>query len=113
MARCLPKIEFETFLRDGETLHLVPWIYPEHVTWRDKHEKRPGIAIQWVETHGPLDHAFPSASQKALFGNPETLTLEPGEPVWMRHRKGVKRHTVTSSNRTCRCPISSTPTSPS
>jgi hypothetical protein len=90
-------IEFETFLRDGETLHLVPWIYPDHVTWRDKHEKRPGIGVVWVETHGPLDQSFPSISQQRLFGKSSTLSLEPGEPIWMRHRKGVKEHTVVSS----------------
>lgn len=90
-------IDFETFLHEGETLHLVPWIYPEHVTWRDKHEKRPGIGVVWVETHGPLDQAFPSESQTKLFGNPESITLKPTHPVWMRHRKGVQHHEVVSS----------------
>lgn len=90
-------IEFETFLQEGETLHLVPWVYPEHVTWRDKHEKRPGIGVVWVETHGPLDQAFPSNAQQRLFGSSATLSLEPGNPIWMRHRKGVKEHTVVST----------------
>lgn len=90
-------IEFETFLKEGETLHIVPWVYPDHVTWRDKHEKQPGIGIVWVETHGPLDQDFPSTAQKSLFGNPDSITLEPGSPIWMRHRKGVKLHNVISS----------------
>lgn len=90
-------IEFETFLEESETLHIVPWVYPDHVTWRDKHEKRPGIGVVWVETHGPLDQAFPSEAQKSLFGNPDTITLEAGTPFWMRHRKGVKLHNVVST----------------
>jgi hypothetical protein len=90
-------IEFETFLKEGETLHIVPWVYPDHVTWRDKHEKRPGIGVLWVETHGPLDQAFPSLAQESLFGTPETITLEPGIPIWMRHRKGVKNHDIVST----------------
>ncbi len=90
-------IEFQTFLKEGETLHIVPWVYPDHVTWRDKHEKRPGIGVVWVETHGPLDQAFPSQAQQSLFGNPNTITLEPGTPFWMRHRKGVKLHDVSST----------------
>ena len=90
-------IEFHTFLKEGETLHIVPWVYPDHVTWRDKHEKRPGIGVVWVETHGPLDQAFPSQAQQSLFGNPNTITLQPGTPFWMRHRKGVKLHDVSST----------------
>ncbi|MFT6576757.1 MAG: hypothetical protein ACJA16_004966 [Akkermansiaceae bacterium] len=90
-------IEFESFLREAETLHIVPWIYPDHVTWRDKHEKRPGIGVAWAETHGPLDQAFPSIAQKSLFGNPSSITLEPGTPIWMRHRKGVKTHNIAST----------------
>ena len=90
-------IEFQTFLKEGETLHIVPWIYPDHVTWRDKHEKRPGIGVVWVETHGPLDQAFPSKAQKSLFGNPATITLESGDPIWMRHRRDVKLHNITSA----------------
>lgn len=90
-------IEFQTFLKEGETLHIVPWVYPDHVTWRDKHEKRPGIGVVWVETHGPLDQAFPSQAQQSLFGNPNTITLQPGTPFWMRHRKGVKLHDVSST----------------
>ena len=53
-------------MRDGETMHVVPWIYPDHVTWRDKHEKRPGIAVVWAETHGPLDQSFPWVSAQAM-----------------------------------------------
>ncbi|MEN8772676.1 MAG: DUF1592 domain-containing protein [Akkermansiaceae bacterium] len=90
-------IEFKAFLKEGETLHIVPWVYPDHVTWRDKHEKRPGIGVMWVETRGPLDQAFPSKAQKSLFGNPDSITLEPGIPFWMRHRKDVTLHNVSST----------------
>ena len=90
-------IEFESFLAEAETLHIVPWVYPDHVTWRDKHEKQPGIGVVWAETHGPLDQAFPSVTQKSLFGNPPSITLEPGTPIWMRHRKGVKTHDIVST----------------
>lgn len=90
-------VEFEAFMHEGETMHIVPWVYPDHVTWRDKHEKRPGIAVAWAETFGPLDQAFPSRAQRGLFGASETLSMEEGESVWMRHRKGVKRHFVSSS----------------
>ena len=90
-------IEFESFLAEGETLHIVPWVYPDHVTWRDKHEKQPGIGVVWAETHGPLDQAFPSEAQKSLFGTPASITLKPGNSVWMRHRKGVKTHNIAST----------------
>ncbi|MFH5803731.1 DUF1592 domain-containing protein [Alienimonas sp. DA493] len=91
-------IEFETRMAEGDALHILPWIYPEHVTWRDKHEERPGVAILWAETHGPLDQAFPSEAHQKLFGESETLRFEEGESIWMRHRKGVKRHHVDSSD---------------
>jgi hypothetical protein len=90
-------IEFTTFLKDNETIHLLPWIYPEHVTWRDTHEKRPGVAILWAETHGPLDQQFPSRAQQTLFGTDPSISMEEGDPVWMRHRKKVHRHHVASS----------------
>ncbi|MFT5410508.1 MAG: hypothetical protein ACI9NC_003239, partial [Verrucomicrobiales bacterium] len=90
-------IEFETFMREGETAHIVPWVFPEHVTWRDKHEKRPGIGVLWAETHGPLDQEFPTSSQKRLFGEGETISTVDGWSHWMRHRKGVKLQNVESS----------------
>ena len=90
-------IEFDAFMRDAETVHIVPWVFPEHVTWRDKHEKRPGIGVLWAETHGPLDQSFPSEAQKKLFGSGETISMAEGTPFWMRHRKGVKLNTVESS----------------
>lgn len=91
-------IEFEAELKEGETMHIIPWIYPEHVTWRDKHEKQPGIGVAWAETHGPLNQDFPADTQKRLFGEQETLAMETGTPIWMRHRKGVKSHEVVSSS---------------
>ncbi len=44
-------IEFEAFMKENETVHIVPWVFPEHVTWRDKHEKRPGVGVAWAETY--------------------------------------------------------------
>jgi hypothetical protein len=38
-------IEFTTRMGEGHAIHILPWIFPEHVTWRDKHEPRPGVAI--------------------------------------------------------------------
>jgi hypothetical protein len=90
-------IEFTARMSEGETIHLVPWIYPDHVTWRDKHEKRPGIGIAWAETYGPLDQAFPSEAQRRLFGKADSLSMAEGASIWMRHRKGVKRHHVESA----------------
>ena len=84
-------------MKENETVHIVPWVFPEHVTWRDKHEKRPGVGVAWAETYGPLDQSFPSEAQKQLFGGGETITMAEGDPVWMRHRKGVKLHHVVSS----------------
>ena len=86
-------IEFTSPMKENDTIHIVPWIFPEHVTWRDKHEARPGIAVTWAETHGPLDQAWPSAAQKRLFGD---LAMVPGDSVWMRHRKGVRTHRIES-----------------
>ncbi|MCA8996628.1 MAG: DUF1592 domain-containing protein [Planctomycetaceae bacterium] len=90
-------IEFTTFLKESHALHILPWIYPEHVTWRDKHESRPGVAIAWAETFGPLDQEFPAKSQRMLFGESDTLSLVEGEGVYIRHRRGVKSHYVESS----------------
>ncbi len=90
-------VEFTTRFKAEEAIHLVPWIHPEHVTWRDKDvEKQPGVAIQWVETHGPLDQDFPSRAQRALFGDSPTIRLHEAVPVWMRYRKNVKSHDVVS-----------------
>ncbi len=90
-------IEFTARLEAEHAIHLVPWIHPEHVTWRDgDFEKRPGVAVKWVETHGPLDQDFPSKAQRRLFGDSPTIRLEESVPVWMRHRKNVKAHDVVS-----------------
>ncbi len=90
-------IEFTTHMDEGDTIHILPRIWPEHVTWRDTHEARPGVGIAWAETHGPLDQLFPSPSQRILFGENESLSFVEEYPVWMRHRKGVKNHIVESS----------------
>ena len=90
-------IEITTRMRAEETLHVLPWIYPAHVTWRDKEEARPGVAIKSVEIHGPLDQSFPSRSQKELFGESSTISLEAGNPIYMRHRRGVRLHFVDST----------------
>ncbi len=90
-------IEFTTRMAEGETMHIVPWIYPEHVTWRDKEEARPGIAIAWAETEGPLDQSFPSETQRRLFGEDASLSMIEGASIWMRHRRDVKSHHVDST----------------
>lgn len=92
-------IEFTTRIRAEHSLHIVPWVHPAHITWRDKEfEKRPGIAVKWVETHGPLDQEFPSRAQRSLFGETPSIRLEEAEPIWMRHRKNVKNHVAASDN---------------
>lgn len=91
-------IEFTARMRESNALHILPWIYPEHVTWRDKHESRPGVAIAWAETHGPLDQDFPSSAQHRLFGKSETISMVEGDSVYIRHRRGVKSHHVDSAN---------------
>ncbi|TWT34544.1 DUF1592 domain-containing protein [Blastopirellula retiformator] len=91
-------IEFTTAMKAGDTVHILPQIWPEHVTWRDKHEKRPGIAVAWAETYGPLDQDFPSQAQRQLFGDVDSLHLVEDQPVWMRHRKGVKSCRVESDH---------------
>ena len=90
-------IEFTTSMKAGEAIHIEPRVFPEHITYRDKHEPRPGIGLMWAETHGPLDQSFPSEPQKRLFGNSPTLSMAEGNPYWMRHRKNVKSHNVESS----------------
>lgn len=90
-------IEFTTFMREGESIHIVPRIYPEHITYRDKHEARPGIGLMWAETYGPLDQEFPSVAQKRLFGDSPTISMVEGAPVYLRYRKGAKLSNVTSS----------------
>lgn len=91
-------IEFESKMDEGDALHILPWIYPEHVTWRDKEEPRPGVGIVWAETYGPLDQTFPSESTKQLFGDHKSIQSVPTTPIWMRHRKGVKTHVIESSD---------------
>ncbi|WP_197443213.1 DUF1592 domain-containing protein [Lignipirellula cremea] len=90
-------IEFTAPMEEGESLHLVPWIYPNHVSWRDTHEPQPGVGVLWAESYGPLDQAWPSESQQKLFGDSPTITMEEGASIYMRHRKGVKLHHVVSS----------------
>lgn len=90
-------IEFTTRMEELHALHILPWIYPEHVTWRDKEENRPGVAIAWAETYGPLDQTFPADSQVRLFGDSKTLSMVEGDAVYIRHRRGVKSHYVESS----------------
>ncbi|MEZ5299620.1 MAG: DUF1592 domain-containing protein [Verrucomicrobiales bacterium] len=89
-------IEFTVRMEAEEAIHLEPWVFPEHITWRDKDEPRPGIGIAWAETYGPLDQDFPSKAQRRLFGEGESIRLVEGNPIWMRHRKGVKEHFVES-----------------
>ncbi len=87
-------IEFTAKMKAGETMHIVPWVYPVHITYRHgKDEARPGIAIAWAETHGPLDQSWPAKSQVKLFGD---VSMREGERIYMRHRKNVHLHHVES-----------------
>lgn len=90
-------IEFTTHMREAHALHILPWVFPEHVTWRDKEEPRPGVAIAWAETHGPLDQSFPSEASQSLFGTSDSLTMAQGAGVYIRHRRGVRSHYVEST----------------
>jgi mono/diheme cytochrome c family protein len=90
-------IEFTARMKAGEAIHIEPRVFPEHITYRDKHEPRPGIGLMWAETHGPLDQSFPSDTQRKLFGDSPTITMAESKPIYMRHRKGVKEHVVQSS----------------
>ena len=93
-----PKIiEFNSWFNPGETIHVLARIFPDHVTWRDKHEPRPGVGILWAETHGPVDQSFPSEPQKQLFGDTDSQTMVPKENFYLRHRRGVRLHHVESS----------------
>jgi len=89
-------IEFTTRMEAGHAIHIKPRVWPDHVTWRDKHEKRPGVGIVWCETYGPLDQSFPSKSQKQLFGESPHLKMIPGARVYNRYRKDLKPHHVDS-----------------
>lgn len=86
-------IEFTTRMEENDAVHIVPWIYPSVPGWVD--EPKPGVAVQWVETHGPLDQAWPSEAQQRLFGD---LPMIEDRPVWMRHRKNVREHVVDSEH---------------
>lgn len=90
-------IEFTTFMGEGHAIQILPWVYPGHVTWRDKEEARPGIGIVWAETYGPLDQEYPSVSQRRLFGESDTLSTVEGASVYIRYRRGAKSHYVESS----------------
>ena len=92
-------IEFEAHIKAEHAIHIVPWIFPKHATWRDgEFERQPGVAVSWVETYGPLEQDFPSLSQRQLFGDRPSLSMEAGTPIWMRFRKNVTTHNVTSSH---------------
>lgn len=85
-------IEFTTRMEEGHALHIVPWISPP---WKNgSPDPKPGIAVKWVETNGPLDQEWPAPSQTALFG--DTVEMIDGNPIYMRHRKGVKLQIVSS-----------------
>lgn len=90
-------IEFTTRLNEGDAIHVLPWIFPGHITWKDKNVPRPGIGMVSAETHGPLDQDFPSQAQKKLFGESPTLSMVADTPIYMRHRKGAKLSHVQSS----------------
>ncbi len=91
-------IEFTASMRAEESIHIIPWVFPEHITWRHGDmEPRPGVGVVWAETHGPIDQDFPSKAQLALFGDSDTIHMAEGNPVWMRYRRGVRSHYVDST----------------
>lgn len=90
-------IEFTTRMGEGDALHVLPWIWPGHGKWKDKGQARPGVAVLWAETHGPLDQAFPSEAQEKLFGRTSTISMVADTPVYMRNRRGAKLSRVESS----------------
>jgi hypothetical protein len=90
-------IEFTTRLSEGDAIHVLPWIFPGHVSWKEKGTPRPGIGMVSAETHGPLDQDFPSKAQMRLFGESPTLSMVADTPIYMRHRKGAKLAHVESS----------------
>lgn len=90
-------IEFTQRMSLGDTIHVLPRIWPEHITWRDKDKKRPGVGIAWVETYGPLDQSFPSEATRRLFGDVSSISMDAKWSIWMKDRKGVKHHVVESS----------------
>jgi mono/diheme cytochrome c family protein len=90
-------IEFTTRMGELHAMRVLPWVFPEHVTWRDKHEPRPGVGILWAESYGPLDQPFPSLAQRKLFGESPTVSMEKGPSFYIRHRRGVRSHFVESS----------------
>ncbi len=90
-------IEFDVRMKAGDSLQVLPWVSPEHVTYRDKHEKRPGVGIAWGEVTGPLDQTFPSEAQRRLFGESETISMAEEGRVFSRYRKNVVTHRVESS----------------
>src|SRR5690606_18237060 len=77
-------IEAVVRMREGGHLKVEPIIYPR---WdRKSDEPRPGVAVAWAETEGPLDQAWPSEAQTRLMG---PMPMKEGPFYWMRHRKGV------------------------
>ncbi|HVJ46240.1 MAG TPA: DUF1592 domain-containing protein [Luteolibacter sp.] len=90
-------IEFTTRMKEGEAIHVLPWIYPGFISYRDKGQARPGIGMVSAETYGPLEQDFPSLAQKKLFGDVTTISMVADQPIYMKNRKGAKLHKVESS----------------
>lgn len=91
------QIEFTAYMKEGEAVHVLPWIYPGYIAYRDKNQARPGIGMVSAETYGPLDQDFPSKAQRRLFGEPSTISMVGDQPIYMRNRKGAKLHKVEST----------------
>lgn len=85
-------IEFERYFTSGNTVHVVPWIYPGFK--HGSQDPRPGIAIKWAETEGPLEQEWPAKTQVKLFG-PDQVLVD-GANIYIRNRKGVKKQHVDS-----------------
>jgi hypothetical protein len=85
-------IEFERYYPANHTVHVVPWIYPGHKFGST--DPRPGIAIKWAETEGPLEQEWPAKAQVKLFG-PNQILID-GPNVYNPKRKGLKKQLVDS-----------------
>ncbi len=90
-------IEFEAKLKRGDSFVLEPILPRNEQDWMRKVFPRTGIAIQWAEMEGPLDQAYPTENQIAVFGNHPTVTMQPRRKVWIRDSNGTYEHELRSS----------------
>jgi mono/diheme cytochrome c family protein len=90
-------IEFTTRMAENDAIHVLPWITPEYVTWRDKGEPRPGIATAWATRRISGVAPRRETPGRAVRAIPPTLSMVEDKPIYMRHRPKTKTHRVESS----------------